>query len=223
MTPDALLYALPPTRREIMMHLKTQGDASVDDLAGALSMTASAIRQHIVPLEAEGLVDYIEVGSGPGRRKRRYRLTERGEALFPDHCAELAVACASALEHLDPALLHRLVDEALRSQYRRWLREAQALPGGQTRRRLDVLKRMFAENDFLPVLDESNGTLRLTLLHCPLLGLARASSSVCEAELGILRDTLPEATVSRVAHRPDDSRSCVFEITEGERRRRRPI
>ena len=194
-----------------MIYLKTEGDASVDDLAGVLSMTASAIRQHIVPLEAEGLVDHVEVGSGPGRRKRRYHLTERGDALFPDRCGELAITCASALERVDPGLMRRLIDEGLRMQYRTWLRELSALPEGQTRQRLARLVQMFEANDFLPTVEKDDGKRRLILRHCPFLGLARTSSSVCEAELALVREALPHARIDRVAHRLEGGRSCVFE------------
>ncbi|GAB4335592.1 MAG: transcriptional regulator [Dehalococcoidia bacterium] len=212
MARDTLLQALPPTRREIVMHLKTEGDASVDDLAHVLSMTASAVRQHIVPLEAEGLVDHIEVGSGPGRRKRRYHLTERGDALFPDRCGELAVTCAAALERLDPALTRRLVDEGLRTHYRTWLRELASLPEAETKQRLARLAQMFEANDFLPAVGKDDGKRRMVLRHCPFLGLARTSSSVCEAELALIREALPRARVERVAYRLEGARSCIFEI-----------
>lgn len=171
------------------MYLKTEGDASVDDLASALSMTASAIRQHIVPLEAEGLVDHVEVGSGPGRRKRRYHLTDEGDALFPDHRGSLATACTAVLERLDPAMLRRLIGEGLRAQFRPWLREIKATE--DRRWRLARLVEMFEENDFLPLVENGDGRRAPVLRHCPFFGLARSSRAVCEAELEVIREEVP--------------------------------
>lgn len=210
---DSLLQVLPPTRRDIITFLKTSGDASVDDLARALSMTASAIRQHIVPLEAEGLVDHVEVGTGPGRRKRRYRLTERGNALFPDHCGSLAETCVAALEQSDPATLQRLLAEGLRIEYRAFTRDLALLPASALEERLKLLVAMFEQHDFMPVTERGADGDQLVFQHCPYLGLARSSGAICRAELDVIREALPVASVERVEHRIDGDRFCAFRIS----------
>jgi len=79
----ATLDTLPVTRRALLEVLKRQGEARADELAAALGITVSAVRQHLAALHGDGLVTHDEVRAGPGRPHHRYRLSERGDNLFP--------------------------------------------------------------------------------------------------------------------------------------------
>ena len=71
------LDSLPATRRQILQHIKMQGEAAADDLARHLRLTVTAVRQHLTGLAADGLVEHRPAVKGPGRPRHLFRLTDR--------------------------------------------------------------------------------------------------------------------------------------------------
>ncbi|MFC6288067.1 ArsR/SmtB family transcription factor [Nocardioides sp. GCM10027113] len=69
---DALSAAAEPTRRRILQLLAAQ-ERTVSDVAAHFPVTRSAISQHLLVLEAAGLVTAQKVG-----RQRIYRVDPRG-------------------------------------------------------------------------------------------------------------------------------------------------
>src|SRR5437667_7023950 len=97
------LANLPRTRREIVVALKKRGEATVEDLAGAVGITVSAVRQHLAGLARAGFVAHRSVRGGPGRPRHVYRLSAGAEALFPKYYSELTNELLSYVEDEDPA------------------------------------------------------------------------------------------------------------------------
>ena len=54
--PDAL-DNLSPAQRQVLVALKRAGEASADELAAALGITASGVRQHLAALRSAGIVE----------------------------------------------------------------------------------------------------------------------------------------------------------------------
>ena len=92
------LASLSVSAREVVLALKKRGEARANEIAEALWITPSGVRQHLNALRADGLVDYRKIHVGPGRPKFAYFLTEPAEALFPKTYHELT---NELLEHLE--------------------------------------------------------------------------------------------------------------------------
>jgi DeoR family suf operon transcriptional repressor len=109
--PDSTsLATLPPTRRALLTALKKAGEARADDVASALGITVSAVRQHVAGLAADGLVEHREVRAGPGRPHHLYRLSEQGDRLFPRAYGSIVLDLLEEVEDEDPAMLDRLFE-----------------------------------------------------------------------------------------------------------------
>src|SRR5450759_2273108 len=83
------LAGLSVSAREVVLALKKRGEARASEIAEALGITPSGVRQHLSVLRADGLVAYRTIHAGPGRPKFAYFLTEPAEALFPKTYHEL--------------------------------------------------------------------------------------------------------------------------------------
>ena len=83
------LAGLSVSAREVVLALKKRGEARASEIAEALGITPSGVRQHLSALRADGLVAYRTIHAGPGRPKFAYFLTEPAEALFPKTYHEL--------------------------------------------------------------------------------------------------------------------------------------
>src|SRR5262245_52839684 len=84
----ALLY--DPTDRCLLEGMRRRGHVTVGDCAVLASVTATAVRQRLNRLMAEGLVERSTQAAGRGRPKHVYSLTESGRSILGQNYAELA-------------------------------------------------------------------------------------------------------------------------------------
>ena len=80
------------TRQQILEYLRLHRGATVKALCELLGLTPTGVRQHLMILEQEGLLESEELRGKVGRPALRYRLSRRGEAAFPTGYDELANA-----------------------------------------------------------------------------------------------------------------------------------
>jgi DeoR family transcriptional regulator, suf operon transcriptional repressor len=212
------LASLPATRREILIALKKQGEASVVDLARALGITLSAVRQHVSGLASAGFVARRAEKGGPGRPRHLYRLSAGAEALFPKYYSELTNELLSYVEAEDPEVLERVFER----RRRRRLDGAQArLAGKRFPGKVAELARILDEDGYLADFERlPDGSYRITEHNCAILGVARRWGLACSTEIEFLREALPEARVERVAHMMAGAHVCRYEITPRRRIRR---
>lgn len=103
------------TKQQILVLLKRTGSATVEEAAGALSVASMTARQHLINLERDGLVSSERVRRSNGRPHYLYRLTARGEEMFPRRYDLLARILLDEVGALTPELLTDLTPEEKRS------------------------------------------------------------------------------------------------------------
>lgn len=100
--PRDFLHLLSDSRMRIVQLVNSRGEVGVEEVATALGMGGTTVRQHIERLEEMGLLEHERVIQGPGRPSLRYRLTADGRRLFPSQ---------------DALLLDRAMDFMMRTGY----------------------------------------------------------------------------------------------------------
>ncbi len=208
-TLTATLASLPTTRREILTTLKERGSARAEELATALGITVSAVRQHLAALDAGGLVSHREIKGGPGRPKFVFHLTPAAEGLFPQAYGELANDLLDIIQTEDPNLASRIFSQLAA----RNLGLAQNKFHGQSYpERLRNMVTMLDERGFLPRLETNeNGSFTLTLHNCPVLAVAQNFNPICEGEIGVLQAILPEGQLVQRTRMREGSHACQFQ------------
>lgn len=118
------------SKQQILVLLKRTGSATVEEAAGALSLASMTARQHLTGLERDGLVHSEKVKRPTGRPHYVFKLTPRGEDMFPrryDLLAkllldELSNLCPEDIEGLSPpqkqSLLIQRVADAVAERHR---------------------------------------------------------------------------------------------------------
>jgi predicted ArsR family transcriptional regulator len=87
------------SRKRLMRHLlRHKSGASIDELAQALGVTRTAVRQHLAALGREGLVAPGGERATRGRPQRLYLLTQVGREAFPRHYSWFAQLLLEAME-----------------------------------------------------------------------------------------------------------------------------
>jgi predicted ArsR family transcriptional regulator len=73
-------------RKQLLRHLlRNKSGASVDELAQALGVTRTAVRQHLASLMRDRLVAPGATRASGGRPQQLFELTEEGKEAFPRH------------------------------------------------------------------------------------------------------------------------------------------
>jgi DeoR family suf operon transcriptional repressor len=206
----AALASLPETRRQILEVLKRRGEADTEAIAAALQITPSGARQHLTALAHDGLVTHRADRTGPGRPRHLHALTAAGDALFPRNYVDLANELLEYVEDEDPALLQRIFDR--RAQRRLERARARAV-GLSFPEKVKLVAQILDEDGYLADFAERpDGTFLITEHNCAVLAVAQRYRHACSTELGFLQALLPEAAVTRVAHRLGGAHVCAYEV-----------
>jgi len=204
------LASMPPTRRGILLLIKKRGEAGAQELADALGITVSAVRQHLAGLLGAGLVTHRQQPHGPGRPALRYSLASAGEALFPRFYSDLTNELLEYVQDEDPALLDRVFER----RGRRRVQEARKrLAGKAFPARVAELTAILDRDGYLADFTRRpDGSYLVTEHNCAILGVAQRYGLACSTEIEFLRAALPDAHIERVAHRLAGQHVCSYEI-----------
>jgi DeoR family suf operon transcriptional repressor len=197
---------------ELVTALKHAGEATADDLAAALGVTVSAVRQQLDGLAAAGLVAWRPVARGRGRPAHLYRLTRAAEPLFPKAYGGLTTELLGYVAEADPGLVDGIFD---RRRQRR-LEGAQprlAALAGDFPAQVAELARILDEDGYLASWEaRPDGTFRIVEHNCAVLDVAERYGQACSSEIAFLRQALPGARVERVSHMIAGAHSCAYVI-----------
>ena len=200
-----------PTQRRVLVALKRRGEATADELATALDISASAVRQHLSALRSAGFIASRQDRGHPGRPADRYHATDLTEPLFVATDGSLSIELLGHIEEEDPELVNRVFER----RRRRLVEEAKdRLEGRPIDEQFAVLGDLLDSQGFLADSDAlSNTRYRINLHSCAIWAVANRYHQACTAELDFIRDLIPDATVERVTHKTDGAHTCTYEIT----------
>ena len=201
------------TADKILFLLKTRGPAQTGDIADRLGLTRQGARQQLEKLAGDGVGRLRRRAAGVGRPRRRWSLTAKGAARFPDTHSALtherlgAVAAEFGDEGLDRLIARRERDSL--DAYR-------AAMGGLTdlRARLRRLAGLRRAEGYMAEVREDDDGLLLIENHCPICAAASACQGLCRSELAIFQAVLGDGCrVERIDHILAGARRCAYRVT----------
>lgn len=204
------LAGLPATRREMLFYLKRTGEASTESLSEHTGITPSGARQHLAALEQDGFIQFRDDRDGRGRPRKIYTLSESGDALFPRAYEGLTNELLDYVNDEDPDLLMRIFDRrGLRRLERARVRVAELA----FEAKVAELARILDEDGYLAdFITEPDGSYLIREHNCAVLAIAQRHQHACSSELDFLQALLPEANVTRVAHRIAGGHFCAYRV-----------
>lgn len=202
----------------ILFHLKTLGAQTAGDVGLRLGMTPAGARQHLLKLEAAGLVESEDQREGRGRPRKYWRLSPRGHARFPDRHSDLTLDLLRSMRDvfgdrgLEQLIAHR--EQVSIADYRKHVGERRSL-----RQQLAALAEIRSREGYMAsVAQDAKDSFLLVENHCPICAAAAACQGLCRSELAIFRAVLgPDVTVERVDHILAGARRCAYRIGRRQR------
>jgi predicted ArsR family transcriptional regulator len=198
----------------ILFHLKTRGPQVAAEVGARLEMTPAGARQHLLKLEAAGLVESEDQRKGRGRPRKYWRLTPRGHERFPDRHSDLTLDLLQSMRDVfgddgrERLIEHR--ERAIIASYRKFV-GAQ----GSLRQKLTALARIRSREGYMAsVAEDTRDSFLLIENHCPICAAATACQGLCRSELAVFRAVLgTDVTVERIDHILAGARRCAYRIT----------
>lgn len=197
----------------ILFQLKTRGPQTAAEIGARLEMTPAGARQHLVKLEAAGLVASDHQREGRGRPRKYWRLTPRGHERFPDRHSDLTL---DLLRSMQAVFGERGMETLIEHRERASIADYRKAVGteGSLRRRLASLARLRSREGYMASVLKDAGGFLLVENHCPICAAAAACQGLCRSELAVFRAVLgPDVTIERVDHILAGARRCAYRIT----------
>jgi DeoR family transcriptional regulator, suf operon transcriptional repressor len=196
--------------------LRVEGASGIGDLADALGVTATAVRQRLERLMKAGLVERSahERATGRGRPAHHYSLTDKGRRSGGDNFHDLALVLWREVRAVrEPEVRRGLlarIGAALAHEYR------DRVAGPTPEARLHDVAGLFSERRLSCSVDagpSAGGLPVLTTYACPYPDLAEEDRGICAAERVMLEE-LVGVPVKLSECRLDGGSCCRF--TAGE-------
>jgi len=175
-----MLEGLGRTQQDLLHALLRQPTGmSIDDLAQALSVTRTAVRQHLAALERDGLVMRGATRPTGRRPEQLHQLTEHGRELFPRQYPLLANLLIGEVAGLlgEPALL-----ALMRQLGRKLAKDLQPEVVDEAQ----IVQHMNAAGYEAEVFFRSGGEPQIVAHNCVFHHLAKAHPVVCELDLALI-------------------------------------
>ena len=204
--------------------LRTADGPGVSELAAALGVTATAIRQRLDRLMRDGIVarDVLRPAEksdrgvrSRGRPAYGYRLTEKGRRAGGDNFRDLAMVLWREIRAIEAPEIRRglvsRIGSAMAGAYR------DRVTGAGVSERLEETVGLLRERRISCSLEPAapgSGRLAVLTSHvCPYPELAERDRTICVAEWQMLQD-LVGARVTLASCRLDGAEGCRFEVAE---------
>ena len=192
----------------LVNHLRRTEQLTVSQLAERMDVTATAVRQRLSRLMAEGIVERQSSPSGRGRPSHRYRLTDKGRRRSGGNFADLALALWHEVRSVQQPEVRRGLLQRLAKTMAEIYRPQ--VTGQSVTERMKSIKRLFAERNVPFSVDESGQLPVLTAEACPYPQLAEQDRSVCAVERLLFSELLQD-NVRLTECRLDGATCCTFE------------
>lgn len=188
--------------------LRNSEPMTVAQLAEATEVTATAVRQRLNRLLAQGYIERNACKAGRGRPSHKYGLTERGRRKAGSNFADLATALWQEVWAVEDAGVRRGLLQRLAKRLA--VMYAGQIQGKTLEERMLALSDLFAERRVPLSVEQSDDLPVLTAAACPYPDLADDDRSVCAMEK-VLFSELLGADVHLAKCRLDGEACCTFE------------
>jgi predicted ArsR family transcriptional regulator len=190
--------------------LRITGPLGVSELADAMEVTPTAVRQRLMRLMARKAIQREATRHGRGRPKHRYSLTDSGLRLTGSNFTDLAVTlwhetCQTG-DYERQRDFRRRIARALAAGY------ADQIHGDTPAERMQSLADLLAQRRIPVSVEESEQGPVLTQHACPYPKLAEQDQSVCQMERMMFSELLGQ-DVELTQCRLEGGAECRFQAS----------
>ena len=201
-------HELVPSDLALLDLLRQESQLSIAQLARAMEVTATAVRQRLNRLMAQSFVQRSTAKSLRGRPSHRYELTTSGRRRTGENFGDLAIALWQEVREIKDLEVRRGLIERLSKRLAKLY--AGQIRGSTLEEKMQSLAEIFSQRRIPFVVDRSNPLPVLKAMACPYPELAEQDRSICSMERLLFGELLGE-NVRLDKCRLDGENCCTFE------------
>jgi len=196
-------------RAQVLLEIKRSQPITAKQLSAQFGVSANAVRRHLKELELDGLVRFGREQHGLGAPAFAYRLTEAGEALFPNGYRDTLLTMLDLVEARDGRAGVVKMFEARYAVLAERLRSELAATPAEGR--IAVVARVLTEAGYMAEWRAADGVFRLSEHNCAMRAVVERFPEICAVEERFLKEVLG-AEVERGDHIVRGCNSCEYAI-----------
>lgn len=189
--------------------LNSSAGMSIDEIAAQLDISRNAVKQHLVGLEKQQLVQEAALNSTGGRPARSYTLTEKGINHFPK---QYAWFCALLLSELAGELSPEHLENRM---WRMGVKLANSLMAQFSHlsapQKLTALVELMQSLGYHAELEQADGQFTIKALNCVYHDLAQQYPALCQFDQALIA-TLLERPIQQTHCMAKQDCACRFKI-----------
>lgn len=197
------------TRDRILRHIKSHGQAGINELSETLGLSTVSVRHHLSALQAEGLIRSVEVRRGVGRPHLVFSLTDKAQERFQTKYLQFSERLLDELKAtLPPAAIEAMFTRMAEGMVAEYGQQAR---GKSLDEKMDLLVEMLGAEGFMAKWDRVGGTITLTEYNCPYVRIGLRHPEICIIDQTVIRQVL-SAEVEKTTCVLNGAERCVFVI-----------
>lgn len=191
--------------------LRRVDELTVPQIAEAMGVTATAVRQRLVRLMGQGLIERKVQRNGEssrGRPSHVYSLTEQGRRATGANFADLSIAMWQEIRQIkDPEVRRGLLGRLAKTLAEMY---GERVTGNTVEEKMESIRGLFAERGVKFTVNTERELPILNAETCPYPDLAEQDRGICSLEKMLIAELLDE-NVHLSACRLDGADCCTFE------------
>lgn len=193
--------------------IKTQGQVSVDEATEQLALSKTTVRQHLLTMERQGLIERQFRRLERGRPQLTYAISEEGARLYPSSDPKLL---KELLIHLLKTGQENTVKTFFQQFWTNRRKQFESRLAGEkdksTENRLRILTQILEEEGFMPKVEcLSSKHLAIRECNCPYSEAVKATTIPCKLEAEFIQAAVGQAA-TRVTYIPSGASACSYEF-----------
>jgi len=197
------------TRGKIVAELRERGGASAADLAALFGLSPNAVRQQLVVLERDGLVEEHAVRRGPTKPTLEFSLTAKADTLFPQHYDKmLSAVLREVKEQFGSPAVGQIFDSIARRSVERTKERVTATdPEGKVAQLTQLLRDRGVVAEYSLI----DGGFLLQEHTCPYSGVVKEHPEVCSVIHHVIDETIG-GEHEQIDSLATGGKSCTFAL-----------
>jgi len=197
------------TRGKIVAELRERGTACAAELAALFGLSPNAVRQQLVVLERDGLVEERAVRRGPTKPTLEFSLTPKADSLFPQQYDKMLSAVLREIkEQFGPPAVEQLFDRIARRSVER---TKPKITAGDPEGKVAQLTQVLRDRGVVAEYSLVDGGFLLQEHTCPYSGVVKDHPEVCSVIHHVIDETLG-GEHEQIDSLASGGKACTFQL-----------
>jgi len=201
-------------KKNLLDLIKNQGQLTVDQLVEKVNLAKTTVREHMSQLENEGYIVRNYISSGRGRPSLCFKLTKKGNSLYPSYEPEMIKEFIRYLQtEGEHRILENFFEKFWNKRYKKLQLEIEENNAESEEEKLRLLKKMLDEEGFMPECEKrkESGEIIIKECNCPFSEIIKVTKLPCKLEQEFYQKVF-ERPVKRKTYIAEGDFACTYSV-----------